>query len=47
MDPQEYLTDLLGRLPAMKNTEIDYLLPENWQAARAKVAETTGPPSPT
>ena len=47
IDPQEYLTDVLGRLPAMKNTEIDCLLPENWQAARAKAAETTGPPSTT
>ena len=47
IDPQEYLTDVLGRLPAMKNTEIDCLLPENWQAAQAKAAETTGPPSTT
>jgi hypothetical protein len=47
INPQEYLTDVLGRLPAMKNTEIDCLLPENWQAAQAKAAETTGPPSTT
>ena len=31
LDPQEYLTDVLGRLPSMKNTEIDCLLPENWK----------------
>ncbi len=47
IDPQEYLTDVLGRLPGMKNTQIDCLLPENWQAARVKAAETTGPPSAT
>ena len=34
IDPQEYLTDVLGRLPGMKNTEIDQLLPENWKKAR-------------
>ncbi len=34
IDPQEYLTDVLTRLPGMKNTEIDGLLPENWTAAR-------------
>ncbi len=38
IDPQEYLTDVLARLPAMKNTQIDSLVPENWQAARAKAA---------
>lgn len=34
IDPHEYLTDVLGRLPGMKNTEIDPLLPQNWQQAR-------------
>ena len=34
IDPQEYLTDVLGRLPGMKNTQIDQLLPENWQQAQ-------------
>jgi len=43
IDPQEYLTDVLGRMPAMKNTEIDALLPANWQAARTKAS---APPSP-
>ena len=38
IDPQEYLTDVLGRLPGMKNTEINSLTPENWQAARAQAA---------
>lgn len=33
IDPQQYLTDVLGRLPGMKNTEIDCLLPENWKTA--------------
>ena len=31
IDPQEYLADVLGRLPGMKNTQIDCLLPENWK----------------
>jgi len=47
IDPQEYLTDVLGRLPGMKNTELDSLLPENWQAARAKAAVIPGAPSAT
>jgi len=47
IDPQEYLTDVLGRLPGMKNTELDSLLPENWNAARAKAAPIPGPPSAT
>jgi len=45
IDPQEYLTDVLGRLPGMKNTEIDVLLPGNWQAARTNQAAGPGPPS--
>ena len=36
IDPQAYLTDVLARLPAMKNTEIDGLLPEAWKAANLK-----------
>ncbi len=47
IDPQEYLTDVLGRLPGMKNTGLDSLLPENWNAARAKAAPIPGPPSAT
>lgn len=31
IDPQVYLTDVLQRLPGMKNTQIDCLLPENWK----------------
>jgi transposase len=31
IDPQVYLTDVLRRLPGMKNTEIDCLLPECWK----------------
>ncbi len=33
IETQEYLTDVLTRMPGMKNTEIDQLLPENWKAA--------------
>jgi len=43
IDPQEYLTDVLGRLPAMKNTELDCLLPGNWQAARAEANSAATP----
>lgn len=31
IDTQAYLTDVLTRMPGMKNTEIDQLLPENWK----------------
>ena len=34
IDTQEYLTDLLTRMPGMKNTEIDSLLPENWKSRK-------------
>ncbi len=33
IDPQQYLTDVLTRLPTMKSTELDQLLPENWKPA--------------
>lgn len=46
IDPQEYLTDVLRRIPAMKNTEIDCLLPQQWQATRAKAAERSDTPLP-
>ena len=42
IDPQEYLTDVLGRLPGMKNTQIDCLLPQNWKAARLNSRSDTG-----
>jgi transposase len=31
INPQQYLTDVLQRLPSMKITEIAQLLPENWK----------------
>ena len=31
INPQEYLTDVLGRLPGMDITQIDQLLPEHWR----------------
>jgi hypothetical protein len=42
INPQEYLTDVLRRLPSMKNTEVKELVPSRWkpQAANGKV----GPP---
>jgi transposase len=39
LNPQEYLTDVLRRLPVLKNTEIDQLLPQNW-----KVTPKPAPP---
>ena len=36
VDQQEYLQDILSRLPAMKNTEVAKLTPKNWLAERAK-----------
>jgi len=33
INPQEYLTDVLGRLPAMKNHEVKNVLPSRWQPA--------------
>ena len=41
IDPQEYLTDVLGKFPTMKITQIDFLLPENWKRAH----NPTPPPS--
>ena len=31
LNPQEYLTDVPGRLPAMKNHEVKDVLPSRWQ----------------
>ena len=31
INPQEYLTDVLGRLPAMKNHEVKELVPSRWK----------------
>jgi hypothetical protein len=33
INPQEYLTDVLGRLPAMKNHEVKDVLPSHWKPA--------------
>lgn len=38
INTQEYLTDVLTRLPGMKNTQIDSLLPHNWAKARNQKA---------
>ena len=34
INPQEYLRDVLARLPTMKITQVDQLTPANWLAAR-------------
>ncbi len=33
LNPQEYLTDVLGRLPAMKNHQVKDILPSRWKPA--------------
>ena len=33
INPQEYLTAVLRRLPAMKNTEVKDLVPSRWKPA--------------
>jgi transposase len=38
IETQEYLTDVLTRMPGMKNTEIDQFLPENWKPTRTQPA---------
>ena len=39
INPQEYLTDVLQRLPSMKNTEVKQLLPSRWKPKTASVSE--------
>ena len=34
INPQDYLRDVLKRLPTMKITQVDQLTPANWLAAR-------------
>ena len=37
INPQEYLFDILSRIPAMTNQHTRSLTPANWQAARRKL----------
>src|SRR5436190_1305584 len=39
-EPHAYLKDVLERLPATRTTELDALLPENWQPKSAWTRET-------
>jgi hypothetical protein len=45
INPQEYLTDVLGRLPSMTANQVKELLPDQWRKARqaggAQVQEPT------
>jgi len=36
INPQEYLTDVLSRLPAMKNHQVKELVPSRWKSRPAK-----------
>ena len=38
INPQEYLTDVLGRLPAMQNHEVKDVLPSRWQPSGSGAA---------
>ena len=49
INPQDYLTDVLGRLPGMNITEIESLLPANWKppAIRSRLTRSyPWPPQP-
>ena len=35
LNPQEYLTDVLARLPAMTSRQVSTLLPANWKPRQA------------
>jgi len=39
IEPWAYLQDVLGRLPTTPAGELDELLPDKWQAARAAAAK--------
>ena len=38
INPQEYSTDVLGRLPAMKNHEVKHVLPSRWKPSGSGIA---------
>jgi transposase len=38
INPQEYLTDVLGRLPSMTNQQVKELLPSHWKPKRSDAA---------
>jgi transposase len=40
INPQEYLTDVLQRLPSMNNHEVVQLLPSRWKPSQSKPEET-------
>jgi hypothetical protein len=43
INPQEYLTDVLGRLPAMKNHEVKDVLPSRWKPSGSGTASPATP----
>ena len=46
IDPQEYLRDVLTRLPTLTNQQIAELTPEQWAKARAEEAPESSPRPP-
>lgn len=45
INPQEYLTDVLGRLPDMTNHQVHQLLPSRWKPTSARLAATEVSPA--
>jgi transposase len=43
INPQEYLTDVLRRVPSMNITEIEELLPEHWKPCSGTSAQPSVP----
>jgi transposase len=43
INPQEYLTDVLRRLPAMKSSEVIHLVPSRWKPQPLRPPEPTHP----
>ena len=40
INPQEYLTDILRRMPAMETEDYPSLLPANWKAQHQRQAQS-------
>ena len=46
VEPRAYLHDVLSRLPSAPAEQLDRLLPDRWEAARASQADLPAPTSP-
>jgi hypothetical protein len=43
IDPEEYLADVLERMPATSHTKIEQFLPDVWKAQREKQKAVAAP----